>query len=210
MRLGIFGGTFDPIHLGHLILAETVREACRLDQVLFLPARISPLKQQTAPTEARHRLEMVRLAIAGHPAFQVDDLELRRSGPSYTVDTLRHLHAQRPDDELFLMIGADSLADLSRWREPRELLDLAQLVVVNRGDTLPDLTAFEREFQRTTAGVVDVVNMPPVDISATELRARAATGRSIRYRTPRAVEMYILEHRLYRSDPVSMAAPAPE
>jgi nicotinate-nucleotide adenylyltransferase len=205
-RLGIFGGSFDPVHYGHLLLAETCREQCGLDRVLLIPAAVSPHKQNEPPTPARDRVEMLRLAIAGHKQFSVSTLEVDRGGVSYTVDTLTALAAEHPQAELFLLMGADSLDDLPRWREPRRICQLAIPVVVRRAGTA------EPDF-RVLAGIVDhvrlaeikqqQVEMPIIEFSSTELRQRVADGKSIRYRTPRAVEKYIETHGLYRTDVVN-------
>ena len=203
MRVGIFGGTFDPVHYGHLLLAETCREQCRLDHVLFLPAAIPPHKQQWRLTPADRRVEMLRLAIAGHEAFLVSELEIRRGGVTYTVDTLTALREQQPQDELFFLMGADSLRDLPTWREAARICELAVPVVVRRRDTpepnfsvLAGLLLAERlqEIRRHQ------VQMPLVDFSSTALRQAVAAGRSIRYQTPRAVEKYIQTQGLYREE----------
>jgi len=203
MRVGIFGGTFDPVHYGHLLLAETCREQCRLDQVLFLPASIPPHKQQWHLTPAERRVEMLRLAIAGHAAFFVSELEIRRGGVTYTVDTLTALREQQPQDELFFLMGADSLRDLPTWREAARICSLAVPAVVRRRDTpepdfgvLADMVSAARlrEIQRHQ------VQMPLVDFSSTAIRQAVAAGRSIRYQTPRAVEMYIWTQGLYREE----------
>ncbi len=130
MRLGLFGGTFDPIHLGHLILAEQCREACRLDRVWFVVAGAPPHKRGDR-TPVFHRIEMARIAIAGHQAFEVSDIEARRPGPHYSVDTLEAVHRERPGDDLFFLIGADGLVDLPTWRDPAGIARLATIVVVN-------------------------------------------------------------------------------
>lgn len=132
MRLGIYGGTFDPIHYGHLLLAECCREQCQLDQVWFMPAEVPPHKQAQPLTAGRQRVEMLQLAIGGHEAFAVSRLELERGGVSFTVDTLAQLHQEDPTRELFLLLGADSLLDLPNWREPERICSLATLVVVGR------------------------------------------------------------------------------
>jgi nicotinate-nucleotide adenylyltransferase len=200
MRLGLFGGTFDPIHLGHLILAEGCREACRLDRVWFIVAGAPPHKPGHR-TAVAHRLEMVRIAIAGHPAFEASDIETRRPGPHYSVETLEEIHRQRPADELFFLIGADSLADLPHWRDPRRIATLVTVVVVERPATTtataqpsapcwPDLGAAARPFQ--------MVKIPPIGIASKDLRRRIAENRSIRYQVPRGVEAYIDAHGLYQ------------
>jgi nicotinate-nucleotide adenylyltransferase len=196
MRLGLFGGTFDPIHMGHLILAEGCREACALDRVWFVVAGTPPHKPGDR-TSSADRLEMARIAIAGHPAFEVSELETRRPGPHYSVETLEEVHRQRPEDELFFLIGADSLADLPHWRQPERIAALATVVVVDRpGVALgpsprwPDLGPAARPLR--------MVTIPPIGIASNDLRRRAAEGRSIRYQVPRGVEAYIEAHGLYR------------
>ncbi len=194
MRLGLFGGTFDPIHLGHLILAEACREACRLDRVWFVVAGMPPHKRGER-TPVADRLEMARIATAGHPAFEVSEIESRTDGPSYSVLTLEAIRRERPEDELFFLIGADSLVDLPTWREPERIAALATIVVVNRPGIdppaiPPDLGPDARPFL--------TVNVPPIGIASTDLRRRVAEGRSIRYQVPRGVEAYIAEQELYR------------
>jgi nicotinate-nucleotide adenylyltransferase len=139
MRLGIFGGTFDPIHYGHLLVAEQCREQCRLDQVWFLPAGVPPHKLERTIVAGKARAEMIEMAIAGHERLRVDRRELDRADPCYTVDTLAALYAEDPSRELFFLLGADSLLDFPTWREPRRIVELARLAVVNRGsNSLPD------------------------------------------------------------------------
>ena len=197
MRLGLFGGTFDPIHLGHLILAEQCRESCALDRVWLIVAG-SPPHKSGGRTAVGHRLEMTRIAIAGHAAFAVSDIEATRPGPHYSVETLESIRRDRPDDELFFLIGADSLADLPSWREPKRIAQLATIVVVNRPgieevdpSRLPDFGPGSHPLAW--------VSIPPVGIASSDLRRRLAEGRSIRYMVPRGVEAYIEAHGLYRS-----------
>src|SRR5262249_55888086 len=130
MRLGLFGGSFDPVHYGHLLLAETCREQCRLDAVWFVPAAVPPHKQARELSSAENRVEMLKLAIAGNEAFSVYQMEIERGGVSYTVDTLEQLHAEDPTRELFFLMGADSLADLPTWRNPRRICELAIPLIV--------------------------------------------------------------------------------
>lgn len=202
-KLGIFGGSFDPIHYGHLLLAETCREQCRLDRVLIVPAAVPPHKQLQALTSARDRIEMVRLAIGGHEHLAVSTIELDRGGVSYTVDTLAALAEQQPGSALFFLMGADSLKDLPTWREPQRLCELAIPLVVRRaGSPEPDFSAISH---LVTSGRLEEIRehqieMPIIELSSTEIRQRVATGRSIRYRTPRAVEKFIETHGLYRSE----------
>lgn len=196
MRLGIYGGTFDPVHFAHLLLAEQCREQLALDAVWFIPAAVPPHKQDRSISSAKDRLAMLKLAIAGHPEFVVSDREIARGGTSYTVDTLRELRAEDPSRELFLLIGADSLADLTMWHEPDQILELATVVAVNRGRQRTDATPLQQ--QLGAASSIVEVTMPAVDLASTDLRERVAAGKSIRYMTPRAVEQYIAAHRLYR------------
>lgn len=199
MRLGLFGGTFDPPHLGHLILAEQCREQCALDEVWMLPSGQPPHKRSGEMTAGDRRAEMIELAVAGHPAFRVDRRELKRTGTTYTVDTLRQFHDEDPARELFFLIGADSLADLPGWRQPAQILQLATIVAVNRGDRpFPDTSALVDTVGSELAARVVRVTIPGIDLSSTDLRRRVREGRSIRYFVPRAVEAYIREHQLFR------------
>jgi nicotinate-nucleotide adenylyltransferase len=187
VRLGVYGGAFDPPHLGHLVAASDACDVLELDRLLWIPSAVHPLK--AVRTAAAVRLEMVRAAVAGDPRFGADDLELRRTGPSYTVDTLRELRAREPGAELVFLTGADNLADLPRWREPDEIARLATLAVVSRaGETVPPDAPYP-------AVAVPVTR---VDVSSTEVRRRVAAGQSIRYLVPEAVRAVIERERLYR------------
>lgn len=204
MRLGIYGGSFDPIHYGHLLLAESCREQCDLDQIWFTPAAIPPHKLERQLTSAQHRLEMLKLATSGNFAFQVDEQEIHRGGVSYTVDTLAELRSEDSSRELFFLMGADSLADLHTWKDPRQICELAIPVVVRRSgapvpdiSVLADLVSAERLEQIRRCQV----EMPLIDLRSSGIRARLAQGKSIRYRTPRAVEEYIKSNGLYAAGP---------
>lgn len=198
IRLGIYGGSFDPVHLGHLLLAETCREACELDRVLFLPCGQSPHKPHGAIATGNQRAEMLEFAVAGDPRFGVCRIELERSGPSFTVETLRQLRFEQPDSELFFLMGADSLSDLPLWREPLAILEIATIVAVNRGlRPPPNLESLANRIGSIVRDRVRFVTMPAIDLSATEIRERARTERSLRFRTPRAVEEYIRQNGLY-------------
>lgn len=200
MRIGIFGGTFDPIHLGHLVLAERCREECRLDEVWFVPAALPPHKLTSVISSAKARTEMIEFAIAGNPHFKLSRIELERTGPSYTVTTLEDLTREDPDRELFLLVGADSIHDLPTWREPQRILEMATVVGVNRGRTFLQDDAHKQlvtQLGEKSAARVRFVEMPAIDISATDIRERVTRGASIRYLVPRAVEMYLAEQRLY-------------
>jgi nicotinate-nucleotide adenylyltransferase len=201
MRLGVFGGTFDPIHYGHLLLAECCREQCRLDAVWFVPAAVPPHKQDRELTPAPHRIEMLELALAGNETFAVSRYETDRGGVNFTVDTLAHFQAEAPERTLFFLMGADSLHDMPHWREPARICELAIPVTVRRAGEPP--LAFDFLAEITSAERIELmrrhqVEMPEMGLSGTDLRRRAATGLSIRYRTPRAVEKYIETHGLYR------------
>ncbi|MFM7592415.1 MAG: nicotinate-nucleotide adenylyltransferase [Isosphaeraceae bacterium] len=198
MRVGLFGGTFDPIHQGHLILAEFCREACSLDKVVFVVAGEPPHKGRPR-TAARHRLEMVELAIAGNDAFEATDIEISRPGPHYTYETLELTTAARPGDELFFIIGADSLADLPGWRRPERIFELATIVVVNRPGI--DSQLISQFSPPEGAQPIIQVPMPDIGIASRSLRSRLAESKSIRYMVPRAVEMYLRHHRLYDATP---------
>jgi nicotinate-nucleotide adenylyltransferase len=201
-RIGVFGGTFDPIHLGHLILAEQCREAARLDEVWFVPAGNPPHKQDHVITPFEQRVEMVELAIAGHPSFRVDPVERELSGFTYTANVLEELHRRHPGDELFLLIGSDSLRDLPDWYEPRRVIGSAALLVMLRVSHPPrsseDLRAALRLPPEAPLRIEYVAQPPVIDISSHDLRQRVKDGRTIRYLVPRAVECYIQDKRLYR------------
>jgi len=196
MRLGIYGGTFDPIHYGHLLLAERCREALQLDEVWFIPAGNPPHKQGRVTTPAKARAEMVEFAVSGFPEFRVSRMEMERGGPSYTVQTLELIRASDPTREVFLLMGADSIAELVTWREPARILELSQVVAVNRAGESPDLSSLSDLLQQT-GRTVRTVEMPAMGVSASEIRSRVARQFSIRFLTPRPVEMYIRQHKLY-------------
>jgi nicotinate-nucleotide adenylyltransferase len=198
MRLGIFGGTFDPVHYGHLLVAEQCLEQCRLDQVWFVPAGIPPHKLERTIATGKARAEMLELAIAGHDRFRVDRRELDRADPCYTVETLAALHGEDASHDLFFLMGADSLKDFPTWREPQRIVELANLAVVNRGGApLPDLEPLRETLGETFASHLQFVTIPGNDVSSSDIRRRVGEGMSIRYMTPRAVECYIGTHALY-------------
>ena len=195
-RVGIFGGTFDPIHLAHLAVAEEAAETLGLERVLFVPAGIPPHKPEGAITAGEDRLAMVELAIAGNARFAADRRELDRPGRSYTVDTLEALRRETPS-ELVLVISADSFLGLMSWREPRRILELARIAVAPRDGypaAGPDFLAAHLPDLADRATFLDG---PHLHLSASELRARAASGRSLRYLVPDAVAAYIGDHALY-------------
>lgn len=192
-RVGVFGGTFDPPHVGHLVAAIEVREALGLDVVLMVVANTPWQKVGTRPISAAvDRLAMVEAAVAGVDGIEVSDIEIRRGGPTYTVDTLEQLRAEDPDAELLVVLGADAAAGLDTWERPADVADLCRIVVVDRpGSTaaVPDGFA------------VDRVAVPRLDISSTQMRERAAAGRSLRFLLPDGVISVVLERRLYGDRP---------
>jgi nicotinate-nucleotide adenylyltransferase len=195
MNVGILGGTFDPIHIGHLVLAEQAGEQLALDHVLFIPAGDPWRKSHRAITPAEHRLAMLRLAVEGNGAFGISDIELRRDGPTYTADTLEALAGERLDDAFWFILGADALADLPNWRDPERLVRHAMLAVAPREAQAVDVAQLAIP---ALAGRVTTFDCPRIDISSTEIRARAAAGRSIRYLVADPVYAYIETHSLYR------------
>jgi nicotinate-nucleotide adenylyltransferase len=193
IRVALFGGSFNPPHVGHLAVAEAAAEAAGLDRVLWVPAATSPFKQgDPAVVPAEHRLAMTRLAVEGNGRFGVYDGEIRRGGVSYTVDTLRALRAEHPEADLALLLGGDSLAGFAGWREPAAILELARLVVYRR----PGYT--EAGVPPEVLARVRFVDAPLLDLSGTAIRARLAAGRTVRYLVPDAVIAYAEAHGLYR------------
>jgi nicotinate-nucleotide adenylyltransferase len=196
-RLGILGGTFDPVHIGHLIMAEEVRARLSLQQVVFVPAQVSPLKLGDLSAPPERRLRMVELAIQDNPHFAVSRIDLDRKGPSFTVDTLRAIReACGADVELFFILGTDSLGSLRAWRSPQDILRLARLVAVSRPTYLVDVQALEQDLPGISK-VTDLVTTLEIGVSSTDIRARVAQGLPIRYLVPKAVETYLREHHLY-------------
>ncbi len=195
MRIGVFGGTFDPVHNGHVIPIEAAAVKFQLSRVLYVPARLSPDKE-TPPTDPRHRVAMLALATAGRPDWSLDLEELDRQPPSYTVDTLRAIAARHPSDELWLLMGTDILAGFGRWREPAEILRLARIAAFHREPftgarlCVPDLSGL--------ADRLTVFDAGSVRISATDLRKRLAAGTSVAGRVPEPVAEYITKQGLYK------------
>jgi nicotinate-nucleotide adenylyltransferase len=202
--VGVFGGSFNPIHFGHLLLADEICEALRLDRVLFVPAAVPPHKPAAELVSAEHRYQMTALAVREHPRFAVSDIELRREGPSYTVDTLMAL---KDEGTLKLLIGSDTFLDLLSWRDPRKIARLARLVIVPRtgGDFDQDGPAAQKvlhELGLPGFGAPDgpvIYRAASLPISGSDLRLRAREGRSLVYRMPESVAAYIREHGLYRA-----------
>ncbi len=201
-RVGLMGGTFDPIHYGHLVVAEEVRFTLDLAEMVFVPAGQPPHKQGATVTAAHHRLTMLELALASNPHFSISTIDIERPGPSYTVDTLRLLHEQWEEQtDIYFMIGWDSLEYLLTWHDPMGILaHLAFLVAVRRPGYEDESGSIERIEQRLP-GMQQrllIVPAPQLEISATDLRQRVAAGRPIKYQVPEKVERYIVDHRLYQ------------
>lgn len=189
MRLGLFGGRFDPVHIGHLIAAERAREELELDELWFVPAKAPPHKRVVAPAE--DRLAMLRAATAGNPAFRVSELELRRPGTSYTIDTLEAVRAEMPRAKLYFVTGVDAVRDLADWRRPGDVVECAHVVALPRpGATL---TGLAPELRRR----IRVLATPLIEVSGSEIRARRRRGKSIRYLVPEPVERYLAATDLY-------------
>ncbi len=197
MRVGIYGGTFDPVHFGHLAVASEVQDAFEFDLIRFVPALKSPLRAHPRANPG-HRLRMCELAVEGRPEFEVSGVELDRAGPSYTVDTLRSMRRERPQDEFVVIVGSDTLRDLPAWREPDAILALAGIVAVVRPGGSHDVPAELRRKVAAAAARITLHHMPPVDISASVVRTLLAEGRPIDAYVPEAVRDYIARHGLYR------------
>jgi nicotinate-nucleotide adenylyltransferase len=200
MRVGIFGGTFDPIHLGHLAVARSIQSSLGLDNVVFVPAGQPWLKADTPVSRVEDRVQMLRLALARRRALELSTIEADRPGPSYTVDTMETLQRQLGSDaDFFFLLGSDALMDIAKWKEPQRLIQLCQLVAFARpGFGLPTMEALEAAVPGVSQRVV-FAEVPQVNIRATDIRRRIAEGRCIQRLVPRAVERYILEHGLYEA-----------
>ena len=216
MKIGILGGTFNPVHYGHLRAAEEVRERLGLQRVLFVPAGTPPLKSEEL-ADARHRLEMVSLAVAGNPFFEASAVECSRPGTSFLVDTLDIISREHPDWELYFIIGSEAFSELPKWREPGRLLGMARFVVLGRPpvgfaaalagspyiDDTPTLRALDRggidtaDVRIRGGGSVTLLSLDALPISSTAIRSAVKEGRSIRYLLPREVELYIITEQLY-------------
>lgn len=200
-RIGIIGGSFDPLHMGHLVIAQDAAERLELAEVIFIPAAVPPHKQHLKQVDAEHRLNMLCMAVESDLRFSVSDIEIQRGGISYTVDTVRELKANRPDADWVLIVGSDTLVDLHNWYKVDELLDLCEVATFLRPgendleEIIGKVQVAEHHQQRLFN---NVIGAHQIEISSTEIRMRVAEGLSIRYLVPPEVEMYIFEHSLYR------------
>lgn len=216
MNIGLMGGTFNPLHFAHLRIAEEAREFCGLERVLFIPAADPPHKPLAGEVSYARRCEMVRLAIAGNPAFELSEIEGQRSGKSYSIDTIRFISTDYPDDELYFIIGSDSFFEIGLWHCYADIFSLCSLVVVERpGRPVPDplaalpvairdkfrYTGPRHRLQHVSGHAVHVMKGCPLDVSSTGIRRLLASGRSITYLVPAAVESYIKAQRIYTECP---------
>jgi nicotinate-nucleotide adenylyltransferase len=192
MNIGVFGGTFNPPHVGHLIVIESVRDQERFDTILFVPSASPPNKQDGSVAPPADRLKMTQLAVQGNPFLEVTDIEIRRTGLSFTIDTVEALASLHPEARLSLIIGTDNLLDFHTWKSPKDILAKAELVVMSRPGF--DLRQAHPEYAR----LAKIVNVPQVGVSGTDIRRRVKLGRSIRYLVPKPVEEFIRHSDLYR------------
>ena len=197
-RIGILGGTFNPVHLGHLMIADMASEAFDLNRVIFVPAKEPPHKE-TDVIEAKYRLEMVRAAVLDNPNFVVSDVEMRRDGKSYTIDTLRYFHdVYGPDTEFFFIAGTDTIQNLPSWKYIEELLDMCEFIGAIRPGATDDIVESIEWFGQRGSRI-HILEVPEMKLSATELRHRLRHGLSTRYMLPRSVYQYIKEHKIYNT-----------
>ena len=201
MKVGIMGGTFDPIHNGHLILAEAVRDALDLDEVLFIPSARPPHKLGRDITSPEHRLAMTVLATCFHPNFRVSSIEILRNGPSYAVDTIDALKREyKAGTEFYFILGADAALELSTWHNAQELIEKCNFIAATREGTHIDINAVEAQFGTSAKGHIQRVETPKIEISSTDIRDKLKRGRSIRYLVPDTVEAYIRKEQLYNDN----------
>lgn len=196
-RVGIFGGTFDPIHIGHLIVAETIMDEFHLDKVVFIPAAVPPHKLDKQISPAKHRYMMTMLATCSNPRFQVSDMEMHRQGPSYSRDTLAQLIEEHGrDTEFYFIVGADSVENLHTWNRIDELLTMCHFIGASRPGCMPDMEKIAQRFG-PLAEKIHCLETPELEISSTEIRHRVGQKRTIRYIVPETVEQYIYKEKLY-------------
>ncbi|SHH20674.1 nicotinate-nucleotide adenylyltransferase [Thermosyntropha lipolytica DSM 11003] len=197
--LGIMGGTFDPVHIGHLLAAEWVRSEFNMDKVVFIPAASPPHKDEGDMTPIEHRYRMVELAIQDNPYFEISPVEKERKGKSYTVDTIAYFRERYPDKDLYFIMGTDSLLSFPTWKKPELLVTLCSFVVVSRPGYVIPASFWEKEgLLPLLQPKLYILEMPGMDISSSEIRERIKQGKSVKYLLPREVEEYIYKHSLYR------------
>ena len=197
-RVGIMGGTFDPIHIGHLVIAELVRDEFSLDKVVFIPAAEPPHKLNQKVTRAEHRYVMTEMAIASNPHFEISDIEMRRTGPSYTINTMTELVKDFGDDnDFYFIVGADSILDLPNWDRVDDLLNLCHFVGTSRPGCIVDMEKMKAELGEIAGEKIHIIETPELEISSTDIRRRLSKGTSIKYIVPAEVEEYIYKNKLY-------------
>ncbi|SFR97358.1 nicotinate-nucleotide adenylyltransferase [Anaeromicropila populeti] len=198
-RYGILGGTFNPIHFGHLMMGECALEQFQLDKILFMPTHFPPHKSHNIIAEDEHRKNMVQLAIEDNPDFSFSNIELEREGKTYTVDTMRILTETNPNIHYFFIIGADSLYHISEWKNPEDLLSMVTMLVASRnGKSIDEITKKIEQVQKQFGGHFELLKIPALDISSTEIRNRVKNNSSVRYYLPEKVRNYMNEFKLYR------------
>jgi nicotinate-nucleotide adenylyltransferase len=198
-RIGVFGGTFDPVHVGHLVLVSELKHALDLDLVLFVPAGDPPHKPDQLLSSVEHRLHMLEVAVEGRACFDIDHIEVNRIGPSYTKDTLEQIQLKYRSNRLVFLMGEDSLRDLHTWRQPERIIELAELGVGCRPNVHLDLEAVYDRLPNARGRVV-LIDVPLIEISSRDIRKRVANGAPYAYQVPKEVEQYIKEHGLYRGE----------
>lgn len=199
-KVGIMGGTFNPIHIAHLVLAEQAYEQYELDEILFMPSKRPAYKDLNEVIDEEYRQHMIELAIADNPHFQIDTMEFYREGNTYTADTLLELKNKNPEVEYYFIIGADSLFQLELWYQPEVILKLATILAANRGDKDDDLVNSKiEELTNTYNAQIHLLKIPQIDISSNMIRERIQEGKTIRYFVPRVVQDYIKQHNLYQA-----------
>jgi nicotinate-nucleotide adenylyltransferase len=199
-RIGIFGGTFDPVHIGHLVIVAELKHALAIDHVLVIPAGDPPHKPDQPLTAALHRVRMLQLALENRTGYAIDRIDLERAGPSYTADTLTELNARYPVSQLVFLMGEDSLRDFHSWRDPERILELAEIGVGCRPGVAVDLAAVYERLP-SAQGRVSLVDVPQIDVASSDLRRRVASGEPIAFQVLPAVESYIYEYGLYGKSP---------
>jgi nicotinate-nucleotide adenylyltransferase len=200
MKVGILGGTFDPVHNGHIAIADEGMKQLKLQQVLFLPAGMPWMKSDHTITPSEHRMAMINLAIKNHPRFSISDIEIERKGPTFTAETLQILkNGMEKDNRLYLLMGWDSLLDMPKWKHPEKIAELSIIAAFTRGrDTRPDVANLSAAIAGIEKKLI-FINITRIDISSTDIRTRTASGLSIHGMVPDAVEAYISKHGLYRN-----------
>ncbi len=198
MKIGILGGSFNPIHMGHLILGENVRDSLKLDKVIFIPTGINPFKGNRNTTSPTQRLEMIKLAIESNPHFTISTIEIEREGISYTIDTIKSLKGRYKEDDLYFIIGSDIIFQIEKWKDIQQLFKLCKFALVNRpGNELKEIDNKVEELSLKYNIFFERISSPFIDISSTDIRNRVRKKQSIKYLVPPKVEDYIIKHKLY-------------